>query len=502
MKKVFILFAALNGICQPLKSQQQTAGFSYQHILTSYPIISGITCAAAIYGCMQLYNKLVIKPQKLIPTQMPNQANPFLTFSISNKPFQEREQELQLYNYFGINAHITNEWIDTLNKKLANFHYPSNFKQSDNNALFEAYPALQTKIPYLALASLPTPLQKLESLSSESGIEIYLKNDALSGGLSNDGKYIYGGNKVRKLSYLLAEAQKLGAKKILTFGCVGSNHAVATTVHAQRAGMESVICMLAHQPPSLVVQQNLLTHLKYGSELYYSADNNIRKIATLSVWLEQYKKDGHVPYIIPTGGSNKIGVLGFVTAAFELAQQIKQNLMPMPTHIYVPVGSCGTIAGLLLGCKAAGISTQIIGIAVEPEEQPTFAEQIKKLFTETNAYLHELDNNFPIFNYTDQDLKLDLLFTGPDYGVFTKEGSEAQKLIKEKEHLTLEGTYTGKACAGLLHDLAQLPKQSVVLFWNTYCGLDFSEDLKDLDYKKLPHCFHDYFDPKNLQPLA
>jgi 1-aminocyclopropane-1-carboxylate deaminase/D-cysteine desulfhydrase-like pyridoxal-dependent ACC family enzyme len=245
----------------------------------------------------------------------------------------------------------------------------------------------------------------------------------------------------------------------------------------------------------------LLTHLKYRSELHYSPNNDIRKLTTLAIWLEHYKKDGQVPYIIPTGGSNMIGALGFVTAAFELAAQIKAGVMPMPTLIYVPTGSCGTTAGLLLGCKAAGITAQIVAVAVEPDEDPTFAQNIEKLFTDMNLHLHRLDATFPIFTYGEKDIRIDLGFTGPDYGIFTTEGIQAAELLQKSEGITLEGTYTAKAFAGLLHDVKTMAK-ATVLFWNTYCGFDFSEQLDGLDYKKLPRVFHDYFDDKNLQPLA
>jgi 1-aminocyclopropane-1-carboxylate deaminase/D-cysteine desulfhydrase-like pyridoxal-dependent ACC family enzyme len=410
--------------------------------------------------------------------------------------FQDKVLESELFKQFNVQSNMDN-WIDTLNNRLAQCAYPSDFKGSDSNFLFAAYPLLQNTIPYIALAQVPTPVVKLENLSQRYGTQIYMKNDAVSGGIDGDGMPVYGGNKVRKLGFLFGIAKALGARKVLTFGCVGSNHAVATAVHADALGMYS-ICMLKHQPPSPVVQHNLLMHLYYGSELHYSANNDIRALNALIVWLDHYKKDGQVPYIIPTGGSNVQGTLGFVDAAFELADQIRQGLVPEPTHIYVPCGSCATAAGLLLGCKAAGIKAHIVAVAVEPDVNRLFVHVIDKLFKQANTLLHEHDSSFPLLAYTDADLSLEYGFAGPNYGIFTAEGSHAAAVILDSEGIVLEGTYTAKALAALLHDVTENP-DAKILFWNTYSGLNFSKQVKSQNYRHLPHCFHDYFQADNVQ---
>lgn len=422
----------------------------------------------------------------------------------AEEPFPEKTFERNLINQlFDSPAKIKGNWIDRLNDMLASFHYPSTFKGSDSNSLFAAYPALQAKIPYIALGALPTPMTKLAHISKKYGVEVYMKNDALTGGNDADGAPLYGGNKIRKLGFIFGQAQSLGAEKFMAPGCVASNYAVAAAACAHRLGM-APICMLKHQPPSYVVQHNLLMHLHYGSELHYSADNDIRTSNAITVWLDHYKKDGKVPYVTPTGGSNMYGTLGFVDAAFELAEQIKQGVMPQPTHIYVATGSCATTAGLLLGLKVAGVDAQIVAVATEPigpDEYSTFAQAIDRLFKETNQYLHDNDNSFPLVSYTDKNLRIDLNFTGPDYGVFTPEGMTALDEMLTMEGVLLEGTYTAKAFAALLNDIKEQPTAKV-LFWNTYSGLDFTKQLKNQDYKKLPKVFHDYFQEKNIQPLA
>jgi D-cysteine desulfhydrase len=418
---------------------------------------------------------------------------------LSCAPFQDKVLELELFQALEVQAKMKSDWMKELNNKLSSLGYKSKFNGSDTNSLSTAYPALRDRIPYVALAALPTPVVKLPAISQLFGVPVYMKDDSLTGGVDESGDPKYGGNKRRKACYIFGDALYWGAEKIALPGCVGSNYAVAMAAIARELGIEP-ICMLKDQPPSQVVQHNLLMHLALGSELHYSPNNDVRALNTLTVWMDHYKKDGRVPYVTPTGGSNVLGTLGFVDAAFELAHQIKAGAMPKPTHIYVATGSCATAAGLLLGCRAAGIDAQVVAVAVEPDEDPTFAQTIDRLFKETNEFLHEKDNSFPMLAYTDKDLRVDLNFTGPSYGIFTQEGVAAAETISRLEGVKLEGTYTGKGFACLLNDIKKNPK-ATVLFWNTYSGLDFKQ-VRGQDYKKLPRVFHDYFQDANLQPLA
>lgn len=420
--------------------------------------------------------------------------------AIQESPFDVRLQELELYKQFSIQSTISNEWLDELNSRLALYRYPTDFTSVGTTYLLEAYPTLKEQVPYIAFANLPTPITQLTHISREYGTQVYMKNDALTGGYDEQGNPIYGGNKVRKLEFLLAHAKSLGATKIATFGCVASNHAVATTVHAHRQGFDSVIAMLCHQPPSRAVQHNLLMHQAYETELHYSASNDIRRIETIAMWLDHVKRDRQAPYMIPTGGSNAIGALGYVNAVFELVEQIKRGAMPAPTHIYIPIGSCATTAGILLGCKATGLQAQVVAIAVMPVKGTYFEQTVETLFKQTNDLLRSKDSSFPECTYCDTDLYIDQNFTGSGYGIFTREGIEAAEKILATESISLEGTYTAKCVAGLLAHIQKSPEQ-VALFWNTYSGLDFSCYLKSLDYKHLPYCFHDYFDDTNLQEL-
>jgi D-cysteine desulfhydrase len=150
----------------------------------------------------------------------------------------------------------------------------------------------------------------------------------------------------------------------------------------------------------------------------------------------------------------------------------------------------------MLGCKAAGLDTKIIGIAIEPvENKEKYIESIKTLFHKTNALLHEYDSSFALFELDDEDIHSNFDFCGTGYGIFTPEGSHASAMIKETQGVILEGTYTAKAFAALLHDIEiEKPDGQTFLFWNTYCGLDFAQRLRSTDYKELPACFHSYFE--------
>lgn len=387
---------------------------------------------------------------------------------------------------------------ESLNNQLKMFIDQSTYQSSAHNDLFDYYPNLQGKIPYISLAVLPTRIHKLEKITNKLGINVYIKRDDLISGLDADNKPIYGGNKVRKLEFLLAEAQQLGAEKIMTFGCVGSNHAVATAVHAARLGMQTV-CMLKDQPASMVVQRNLLLHLNYGTELYFNINDDERAINAINIWHNYYYREGKPPYVIPTGGSNILGTLGFVNAMCELAKQIKQGDMPTPSHIFVPCGSGATVAGMLLGCKLMGLKTRIVAVAIEPQNENFIVNTINNLFIQTNRFLSNLDNSIPLLSYNDKDLTLSYDFAGPSYGIFTQEGKEAFRLLKEIEDISLDGTYSAKSFAALLEQSQSLPKDAAVLFWNTYCGLDQSSVIRNKNYQELPDCFHDYFITKGLQ---
>ena len=356
------------------------------------------------------------------------------------------------------------------------------------NELFEYFPKFKERIAYVQLGDLPTPITKLENIGALfNHPNLYMKRDDLSGAIIN-GTRIFGGNKVRKLEYLLADAQRVHARGVLTAGCAGSNHALATTVYAKLLGLEAHI-ILAPQINSAIVQRNLLLDKYYGADIMCVL-NRTQRCEQFVNFIREYSD----VYAIPVGGSVPLGCIGYVNAAFELKKQIEQKIVPEPDDIYVAVGSGGTVAGLILGVRAAGIKSKIHAIAVDDDPFQTI---VGNLVQQTTKLLHDIDNTFPLFTWTPADFIITTDFVGVGYGAITPEACEAIKIAKQYERIMFEGTYTAKAFAGFLHDLSNgLLKNRTVLFWNTFSIGNFDELTKSVDYKSLPAAVHKYFESK------
>ena len=363
--------------------------------------------------------------------------------------------------------------------------------------LFTHFPALQPHINYISLCDLPTPIVQLEHFGECIGCHrLYIKRDDLTGKAVGHGLHLYGGNKPRKLEFLLADALHKGAKTVITYGCVGSNHALATAVYAHELGLKAML-MLKSQPNSYVVRHNLLLDQAYNAQLFFFNDN-----ATRAAAVDDFVHHNTETYVIPTGGSNSIGALGFVNAAFELASQIKNNEIPEPDYIYVATGSCATTAGLLLGLKMAGIPSQVVAVCIEPANVDAIFTRIKQLFVSTNELLHGLDASVPLIAFPENDLIINQNMSGEQYGLYTAPIVEAIALFKDKENIKLDGTYSAKPVAALIEDACTgtITGNHTILFWNTYCGIDFSPRVNMYDYKKMPEPFHVYFQ-EEVQPL-
>ena len=194
-----------------------------------------------------------------------------------------------------------------------------------------------------------------------------------------------------------------------------------------------------------------------------------------------------------------MGALGFVNAALELKEQIEAGILPEPDKIYVALGSCGTVAGLALGLKIAGLKSTICAIAVQ--RSASFASTIERLFNEANQLLQAADATVPLYTLHESDIRYVYDFSGPSYALFTPEGVEAIKLLDEIEDIALDGVYTGKACAAMLHDLRSDPvPDQTILFWNTYCNHAMGDEIASHSYTELPEAFHQFFESE-VQPL-
>ncbi|MBW2181879.1 MAG: pyridoxal-phosphate dependent enzyme [Deltaproteobacteria bacterium] len=345
-------------------------------------------------------------------------------------------------------------------------------------ALFSHYPELKNKLAWTPLGSFPTPVQQLKNLGCDN---LWVKRD-------DQTSPVYGGNKVRKLEFLLADAIKKKSKRVITFGAIGTNHGLATSIYSRKLGLDCTL-LLFRQPVTKNVKQNLLLFKKYHAKTIYK--KTVLKTLISFYLTQKIRHPG--AYSIFAGGSNSIGTIGFVNAAFELKSQIEQGLIPEPEIIFCPAGSTGTAAGLLLGTLLAGLNTPIRSVRVTashfgPLPHCTSAS-IQKLAENTYHYLKNICKDIPKIKIKPPQVLDD--YFGEGYGQVTDKGKNAYRQLKEKENIILDPTYTSKTFAAVLDYCAKPEnKGKSILYWHTYNSVDMSEQAKSIDHGHLP---------KNLQ---
>jgi D-cysteine desulfhydrase len=315
-------------------------------------------------------------------------------------------------------------------------------------------------LAHVTLGCFPTPVESMPELARVLGLQsFFVKRDDISG-------CAYGGNKVRKLEFLLGQALAESRRAVITFGAVGSNHVRATAVYGGQLGLQ-VHAVLAPQPSTPYLEANLLADREAGAHLHFvdSMSQALRRGAELRD--EITLRDGVEPFVIPFGGTNARGTIGFVNAAIELHGQIEAGALPEPDFVYVPYGSTGTASGLAIGLAAVGLRTCVVGVRVVPAEA-TSPARTRRVMEEAVSLLRELDADFPLVNPESVGLEVRDGFLGDGYAAATAE-SLAAVALAEANHIHIETTYTGKALAALVAD-ARAGKLvgKTALFWNTY----------------------------------
>ena len=312
---------------------------------------------------------------------------------------------------------------------------------------------LQT-IPRAQLGFFPTPVTELKRLSVHlGGPRIFVKRDDQSG-------VALGGNKVRKLEYLLGEAQTRGADTIITGGAAQSNHCRQTAAAAAAIGLSCHLALGGEDAGEY--QGNLLLDRILGARLHWCGeDRKGERIPAIAAGLEQ---SGQNPYIVPYGGSNPVGALGFVAAMQELSEQLQDGL-PRFSHIVFASSSGGTHAGIALGNECYGLGAACVGIGIDKEDmagQP-LDEYVLELTRET-AHLLGFDTAL-----TASDIILSEEYFGEGYGVLGPAEREAISLIATLEGILLDPVYTGRAMAGMIDMIrsGSLGPEDSVLFWHT-----------------------------------
>src|SRR4051812_380438 len=268
------------------------------------------------------------------------------------------------------------------------------------------------------LATLPTPLHRARNLETALGPRcprIYFKRDDLTG-------LAFGGNKARKLEYLLADALANEATMLVTEGAVQSNHARITAAAAAIAGLRSMLVLDARQGAD--VAGNLLLDHLLGAEVRI-VPNKAARTALMTSIGDGLRVAGERPYLIPTGGSVPIGAAGYVVMVAELLAQLV-SCGEAPSRLYFPTGSMGTQAGLIVGARAFSAPFVVYGVAVEHPVEQLIAGGLA--LANGTAELLGLDQCFDA-----ADIVVDGGFIGIDYGVPTKEGIEAIRLLARME---------------------------------------------------------------------
>jgi D-cysteine desulfhydrase len=314
-------------------------------------------------------------------------------------------------------------------------------------ALFRRRPHLRDT-PFLSLGDFPTAVERIDGLLPPR-VELWVKREDRAAAA-------YGGNKVRKLEFLLAEARARGKKRVVTIGGWGSHHALATAIYARQVGLGCEL-MLFPQPMTEHVREQLAADRAAGA-IVHEARHLVRMVPALLA--SRFASD---TYYIAGGGSSVTGTLGWVSAADELGEQIEHGELPRPDAIYVALGSSGTVAGLLAGLRGAAYAPDEL-VAVRVVERPIAGYgPARKLEDATLARIGGAAlAPIPLRVVHDQ--------IGRGYGHATDVALEAWTAAA-RVGLVLEPTYTGKALAGLLADAhSGLLDGKRVLFINTYAG--------------------------------
>lgn len=320
--------------------------------------------------------------------------------------------------------------------------------------LFTRYPIIENQLHPQQFACLPTPVKALNKLADNA----WIKQDDLT----HPG---YGGNKIRKLDFILADIKLRQKKHVITFGATGTNAGVATAMMCFRNQLKCTV-YLFKQPLSQTVKDNLALMQAYGAELIYCG--SLLK-TVLSYYCSRYRLNRD-SYFLWAGCSNSVATFAYINAAFELKQQIDNNELPEPEHIFVPVGSCSTLAGLTLGAKLCGLNSKVIGIRVAPAYLGPFpactAGEVNKVIKQAAKQMQNWGINnlgaIPDCIFSDE-------YYGEGYGIASNKSQLAIERFQELG-VKLENTYSGKAAAAFIEQLEKSQKPQ--LFWQTFNSAD------------------------------
>jgi L-cysteate sulfo-lyase len=328
---------------------------------------------------------------------------------------------------------------------------------------------LLARYPRVRLTPLPTPLYLMKGLTAYlGGPQIYVKRDDV-------GSLAFGGNKTRKLEFVMAEAQAQGADTVVTLGGVQSNWVRQTISAARMLGMDAVAVLEGEEPAQ--TQGNLLLDRLMGAKLIFhpgvtqeQEDGEIAsRFPITGPIAEELRAAGKNPYLAPLGGATPIGNLGYLAMAGELLDQLREQSIPA-ARIVLGTGTGGTQAGMALGLRIAGSDIRLSGISVSHHTRPK-EDEIAEFCNESMAF-YGIGARF-----TPGDIDVNYDYVGKGYGDATPEALEAVRLAARLDGLILCHTYVGKALAGLIGEVrsGRYAKDETVVFVHTGGGVaDFA----------------------------
>jgi D-cysteine desulfhydrase len=303
-------------------------------------------------------------------------------------------------------------------------------------------------IPRVRFAHLPTPVEELPRLTEFlNGPKILVKRDDQTG-------LAFGGNKTRKLEFLVAEALEQGAKTLITGGALQSNHCRQTAAAAARFGLDCILVLNGELPDQ--PSANLLLDQMFGAEIVTIADRAFRD-QTLQQTYDKAIADGRKPYLVTYGGSSGTGALGY---AYAMNEFMEQNVSA--DWIVFGTSSGGTHAGLVLGQRVFGYTGKVLGISID-EPEDWLKTRVSALASDASEKMGER------INFTREDVLATEAYCKAGYGVLTEAEREAVRLFAKYEGLLLDPVYTGRAAAGMIDLIRKglFKKDETVLFWHT-----------------------------------
>ena len=315
------------------------------------------------------------------------------------------------------------------------------------------------------LGFFPTPLHKLEQVSRDTGVNVWIKREDFSG------MTLFGGNKIRKLEYLLGDARAKGCDTVITFGATQSNHAMETATAARKCGMHPILYLAALvEPKKEDVRANLLLDTILGAELHIlptlpgelMADTFVRCRSQVDERIAQLEKEGHKVYEMPSGGSTAVGVTGYVDAFVELMAQLQER-NAQADFLFTSTGTGGTLAGLSAGKALLGSQIQIVGIQVSPKDPEGYPQHVTELANGTLAHIGASERTQPSQFICDPN------YFAPGYEVPNPAANEDIRYLARREGLFTDPVYSGKGFHGLMEYIrdGRVPKGSTVVYLHT-----------------------------------